>query len=128
MYEVFKVDSYGELYIFKGSKKEAKVIYEVLSDYYAYHLGVEIVMEKEQILEPEYKNLEEFLLVPEYQYHFDDLFNKNKKYSAYSSDLGTKYFDTIEECDTFIENSAFGSLSEIRYTDTGELVETEIPF
>jgi len=127
MYKVFKVDDYGTYFIFEGSKIDATEVFEVLSAYHAYDLSVDITIEESKIIQPEYKNLDDFYKVPEFQYHLDDI-NKNKKYSAYCSDLGTKFFDTIGECDAFISKGVFGSLTEIRYKNSGELVESEIPF
>ena len=51
----------------------------------------------------------------------------NIKYYVKCNGL-VNHYDTLDECWEFIGNEPFGALYEIRYSDTMEYVESEVPY
>ena len=127
MYSVYEKRGKKEVLIYEGTKVNVDEIHKVLEKYYEGDKDVFIETIKKEKCDAKFKNLKEFYKISKYKTILNEL-DKNKKYKATSSQLGTKYFDTIDECDKFLGGGSIGSVTGIFYAATDEYVESEVPY
>jgi len=127
MHKVYEERENENTLVFQGSQIDAREVFDVLKEYHKYDYFVGLRLEEPKVYTPKYESLDKFYKVHEYKHTLGEM-NKDKKYKADSSDLGVKYFDTIDECWEFLGKGHIGSSTGIFYADTGAYVESEVPF
>lgn len=66
-----------ELIFASENETEVKYVFLTLKDYHAYEPTISIFVEEDT--EPKYETLDDFLDVPEYQLHFEEILKKSQK-------------------------------------------------